>query len=135
MKKINLIQTGLWLSFLVYYCASKFFAGYQGYSHAYLIQVVIIVLLTALLPYYLSKGLLKLERAKAAIIALAPSLLAMAGYAGFFFVFIKPNYPSMAAEQVIVRGLLPGVVISLILALPLIYALWIHRAEEAAEGR
>ena len=131
MKKINLIQTGLWLSFLVYYCASKFLAGYESYSHDYLIQVVIIVLLTALLPYYLSKGLLKLERAKAVITVLAPSLLAMTGYAGFFFVFIKPNFPSMAAEQVIVRGLLPGVVISLILALPLIYLSRIRGAGNA----
>lgn len=121
MKNITLIQASLWGIFLVYYCLSKFFAGYQGYSHAYLIQVALIVAVTAVLPYYLSRWLGgKLESAKVWLYLVAPSVLAMSGYGAFYVLFIAPNFPDVAAFQVVIRGLLPGAVISAILMLPMV---------------
>ncbi len=131
MNKMPMIQTGLWAIFLLYYCASKFLAGYQGYSHAYLIQVVIIVAATAVIPYYLTRWAMKLEKLELAVAIFAPSLLAMAGYGGFFYVFIAPNFPDMAASQVIVRGLIPGMVISMILVLPRAMAMFNQRTTTA----
>jgi len=123
MNKINLIQGSLWAAFLIYYCASKFLAGYSGYSHAYAIQVGIIVLSTALAPYYLTQFCMRfLAKVRLFLAAVMPTLLAMAGYATFFYLFIAPNFPDIAAQQVIIRGLLPGLVISGILLLPNIIA-------------
>lgn len=118
MKDVRNIQMLTWILFMVYYCLSKFFAGYQGYSHAYLLQVVLIVSLTAVVPFYLSRWLMQFNTIRLPAVFVLPSVLAMSGYAGFFAVFIAPNFPDVPAFAVIVRGLLPGIAISLILGLP-----------------
>lgn len=121
MKSMKLIQGVLWGAFLLYYCASKFLAGYQGYSHAYAIQVSIIVLATAILPYYATLWMQRVARRGWLPVTLfLPSLLAMSGYAAFFYIFIAPNYPDITASAVIPRGLMPGLAISAIMVLPVL---------------
>jgi len=127
MKNMKLVQAVLWGLFLIYYCGSKYFAGYQGYSHAYLFQVGLIVMLTAILPYYMTRLLMTVERLRVAGILLAPSLLSMAGYGAFFIAFIAPNFPDVPAAAVILRGLVPGIVITLILSLPMLASRWQKR--------
>lgn len=128
MKKINVIQNALWAIFLLYYCGEKFFAGYQGYSHLYLLQVGIIVLLTAVIPFYGTKVAMRYEPARFIVAVFLPSLLAMSGYGAFYITFIAPNFPDVPATAVIVRGIVPGVVISMILCLPAIINRWQKRA-------
>ena len=121
MMNTRNIQNALWAAFLLYYSYTKFFAAYQGYSHAYAIQVALIVIATAILPFYLTRWLARaIPGARLPIMIVVPSLIALTGYAAFFFVFISPNFPQISAAQVIPRGFVPGVVISLILLLPVI---------------
>lgn len=121
MQHIKVIQQCLWLTFLVIYIGHKFLAGGGGISTNYAIQVAIIVVLTALIPFYVTSRLGHLlVRIRVAIFAVLPVGLAMAGYATFYFVFIAPNFPEVAAADVIVRGITPGIVISAILLVPVI---------------
>lgn len=118
MSNISKIQTGLWLAFLIYFTAAKYLAAFSGWNLAYAIQVGIIVVLTALIPFYATKWLANLTPIAKLFKIIMPSLLAVAGYTGFFFVFIQPNFPEATLAAVAVRGLFPGLVISFILLLP-----------------
>lgn len=138
MKPISVIQQGLWFGFLSYYTITKFLAGGGEYSHAYALQVGIIVMLTAIVPFYATSRLAASRMAAARprlrlpMLLTAPTLLSMTGYAAFFVLFIAPNFPDVTAGQVIGRGLLPGVVISALLALPLAFDRLAQRQEVIA---
>lgn len=122
MKPVSLVQNSLWFGLLSCYTAAKFMAGGAAYSHAYALQVGIIVVLTAIVPFYATSRLAAaVPRHRMPVLLAAPTLLSMAGYAAFFFVFIAPAFPDVAAGQVIGRGLLPGLMISALLALPLAF--------------
>ncbi len=116
---ITKVQTALWVAFLSYYVLSKFLAGFNGYSHAYAIQVGIIVLLTAILPYYLTRfSVTRRQSFAPLVVTVLPTVLAMTGYALFFFVFIAPYNGEVPVTAVVIRGLLPGVAVTVILSLP-----------------
>lgn len=133
MKHINIIQQCLWFAFLLVYIAMKFLAGGGAYSHDYALQVGIIVGLTAVIPFYALTWLTAvLPKLRLSLLLLAPTLLAMTGYAVFFGVFIAPNYPDIAAAQVIVRGVMPGLVISAVLVLPIVVSWLSQRQQEVA---
>jgi hypothetical protein len=133
MKHAITIQHCLWFGFLAYYTATKFSAGGAAYSHAYALQVAIIVALTAIVPFYASSRIARaVPRLKLWALLLLPASLAMAGYAAFFFTFIAPNFPDIAAIQVISRGLLPGIVISALLLFPSFADRLVHKKEATA---
>jgi hypothetical protein len=137
MKHAITIQHCLWFGFLAYYTATKFSAGGAAYSHAYALQVAIIVALTAIVPFYASSYASSriaraVPRLKLWALLLLPASLAMAGYAAFFFTFIAPNFPDIAAIQVISRGLLPGIVISALLLFPSFADRLVHKKEATA---
>jgi hypothetical protein len=118
VKKIEITQITVWILFLIYDTASKYLAAFSGWNTGYAIQVAIIVVATAILPFYLTRFGARLWQNQFALLLLAPSCLAMLGYAGFFFVFIQPNFAEVTALQVIPRGLFPGLVITFILLMP-----------------
>lgn len=103
---------------LLCWAVYKFIAGGQPASLAYLLQVAILVTLTAVLPYVFARLLARIAGgARTAVQLLAPSLFACLGYATFFVVFIAPYAPDVPALAVIPRGLLPGAIITALLLL------------------
>lgn len=120
------IQLVGWVIFLFYYCIAKYFVGgFTGFSIGYLISVIMLIALTAIIPFYATKWLLaKLEGWKAFAIALAlPVVFTMTGLSLYFVVFIAPNYPSITLSGILHRAVEPGVVITILLMIPLIASL------------
>ena len=116
---ITKVQAGLWIVFLICYVLSRFLAGSNGYSHAYATQVAITIVLTAILPYYLTRQFATSFQSRALLLTAGlPSLIAMAGYAAFFVGFIAPYNSDITAAAVVIRGLLPGLAVTTILGLP-----------------
>ena len=115
------ICTAAWLIFLVYYFAAKYFVGgFTGFSVNYLVSVIVLVLLTAVFPYYASRWLAsKLSGAGnvAARLVLPLSLVA-GGLSLFFVVFIAPNFPTIELAKILYRAIEPAVAISVLLFLP-----------------
>ena len=112
----KLIQNIVWALFLVGYIAYKYLAGLHSWNTGYAIQVGIIALLTAVIPYYatsLAAARLDTTR-KMTVLLVLPTLLAATGYGIFFVVFVRPSFPDVTALQVMPRGLLPGLAITAI---------------------
>lgn len=104
---------------LAAYTLLKYTAGQQPFSVPYALQVLIIVTLTALLPWVLTRlaeRFLPGLRWPARLVL--PTALACSGYAVFFVVFIAPVAPDVPAGAVVPRGVLPGLVMTILLALP-----------------
>jgi hypothetical protein len=115
--KITTIQNLIWLLLLICYVAYKYLPGMQTWNTTYAIQVGIIAVLTAILPYYATRFMASRMTGAPAVtsILVLPSLLAIMGYGVFYFVFIRANFPDVTAMQVMPRGLLPGLTISALL--------------------
>ena len=123
----NHLRTITAISCLGIYAWMKYSAGGLSFSWAYLAQVTIIVTLTALVPYLFSRLLEQFAGSYTRLVRIVmPSLLACAGYGLFFTVFIAPYAPDASAWPVVARGLIPGIVISLLLFTPAIVG-WIQR--------
>ena len=115
--KYQTLQSIIWLVFLFGYSVYKYLAGLQTWNTGYAIQVVIIVALTAAIPYYITKFVVGRQSINIAIgtSLIMPTVLAVLGYGVFFVLFIQKNFPDMTAMQVLPRGLLPGACMSIIL--------------------
>jgi hypothetical protein len=107
-----------WFIFLIGYTAYKYLAGLQSWNTGYAIQVAIIALLTAVIPYYATRFAISRQSFAVATSSLIfmPTVLAVIGYGIFYVVFVRPNFPEVTAAQVMPRGLTPGVCVSVILA-------------------
>ena len=105
-----------WFIFLIGYTAYKYLAGLQSWNTGYAIQVAIIALLTAVIPYYATRFVVVRQSPGVATSSLIfmPTVLAVIGYGIFYVVFVRPNFPDVTAAQVMPRGVLPGVCISAI---------------------
>jgi hypothetical protein len=104
---------------LLVYTFLKYTAGQQPFSVAYALQVLILVALTAVLPWGLVRGAERLlPRLRWPLRCVLPAVLACAGYAVFFWVFIAPAAPDVPAAAVVPRGVLPGIVMTALLAVP-----------------
>lgn len=126
MMEINAtrLRTAAALTLLAVYTWMKYSAGGVAFSWAYAQQVLVIVTLTALLPYALTRVAERFAgRLKWTVRIVLPSLLACAGYWTFFTIAIAPYAPDASAIPVVLRGLTPGIVITLLLSLPDIVAL------------
>jgi hypothetical protein len=112
------VQNLIWFAMLICYAAYKYLPGMQTWNTTYAIQVAIITILTAVVPYYATSFLAsRMERLNSMIaIALLPTMLAITGYGLFYLVFIRANFPDVTAMQVLPRGILPGIAISALLA-------------------
>ena len=87
---------------------------------AYIKSTAILVVLTAILPYFLSHFVSRKVTGNRQLMtaAILPLILCTAGLACFFYVFIAPNVPGMSVTQVLPRAIVPGLVMGAILALP-----------------
>ncbi|TNE58242.1 MAG: hypothetical protein EP340_06110 [Alphaproteobacteria bacterium] len=114
------LQTGLWVLFLIGYTALKYFAGYNAWNTQYAIQVAILVLMTAVAPFYLSKAVsMRAEGAGRWVMTLVlPVLLCAIGYGLFWYFRVKPSFPDVTLLTVLPRSLLPGLSISVLLLIP-----------------
>ncbi|TNE36751.1 MAG: hypothetical protein EP347_10200 [Alphaproteobacteria bacterium] len=114
------LQTGLWVLFLIGYTALKYFAGYNAWNTEYAIQVAILVVMTAVAPFYLSKGLVaRMDGVGGWLVTLVtPVVLCAIGYALFWYFRVKPSFPDVTLMTVLPRSLLPGLSITVLVLLP-----------------
>jgi hypothetical protein len=113
----NRLLLGFWLIFLTYYTYLKYFSGFDTWNAEYALQVAILVVVTAIIPYYVARWItLKQVEIKRLVIELMlPVILCAIGYTLFYYTRVKPNFPDVTLEQVMPRSLFPGISISLIL--------------------
>lgn len=120
------IQLVGWIVFLFYYFAAKYFVGgFTGFSINYLVSVIILVLLTAIIPFYVSRWLLEKLSGNAKIIAslVAPISLTAGGLSLYFVAFIAPNFPNIVLPNILHRAIEPGVAITVLMLIPLVVSL------------
>ena len=112
------------LVFLTIYAIMKYQAvpSQMGQS-AYIMTTLILVTLTAVLPYVL--GLFasaKIKQGQGFIAAaIIPFVLSAMGLSVYFFVFIQPVAPTMSVTQVLPRAIVPGLFLS---ALVVFWVFW-----------
>lgn len=130
------LQTALWAVFLIYYFAAKYFVGgFTGFSVSYLVSVIILVALTAVVPYYAARWVSgKLEdAAKIASVLLVPTVMTCVGLSLYFLLYIAPSYPNIQLPNIIHRAFEPGIAISLLLLIPSIAKLISRSSDNGAE--
>ena len=120
--KPEMIQSVLWWVFLIYYTAYKYLVALQVWNLEYAIQVGLLVIMTAIIPYYFTKfTLLRLSKPALFFAAtLLPALLALIGYAVFYYTRVLPNFPDVTLNQVLPRSIFPGVCMALMFIIPII---------------
>jgi hypothetical protein len=128
-------QNLIWIAFLVIYFAQKYVADMKDdFQLGYLINVGILVMLTTVIPYYLTRLGMNIVsgNARAATALVLPITFSAIGLAVFFFIFIKPYVPGLSLMAILPRSLIPGIIMTVIL-LPL----WMgeRRAGIAAESK
>lgn len=116
------IQTGLWAVFLIYYTYLKYFAGYNEWNTEYALQVAILVVMTAIAPFYLMKFLSGRTEGSTRWIAtlILPIVLCGIGYGLFWYFRVRPNFPDVTLMTVLRRSLFPGISISALLLIPMV---------------
>lgn len=129
------IQLVGWIVFIFYYFSAKYFVGgFTGFSVGYLVSVVILVMLTAVIPFYTAKWLTQRTPGMPAFATalILPIALTAVGLSLYFVVFIAPNYPSITLPGIIHRAIEPGIAISILLLIPLLARLM--RPEERTDA-
>jgi hypothetical protein len=112
--KLPIILFGL---FLVYYIYDKYMGQPPpSFNIEYGLTVALIVLLTAVIPFFNTWIFLRHTqgRLRFLLAAIVPILVSAIGYALFFYVFIAPSAPGVTVMQVVPRSAIPGFAISLI---------------------
>lgn len=115
-----------WIVFLFYYFSAKYFVGgFTGFSINYLVSVIILVLLTAVAPYYLSLWLINKSTAYVKIVVslIAPLTLTSAGLSLYFVGFIAPNFENIALKSILHRAIEPGIAITVLMLIPVVASL------------
>lgn len=111
-------QNLVWIVFLLLYFAQKYVADIkEDFQLGYLLNVGILVMLTTVLPYYLTRlGMYLVAGKTRAVLALTlPITFSALGLSVFFFVFIKPYVPDLSLLTVLPRSLIPGIIMTVIL--------------------
>ena len=87
----------------------------------YILTTGIVVVLTAIVPFFLSYfiGRNVTSNARYLVLGLLPLILCAAGLATYFYLFIAPNAPGMSVLQVLPRAVVPGLVMGALLLLPM----------------
>ena len=114
--------------FLVIYSVIKYRAVPELMGQpTYIKSTIILVILTAILPYFIALFVRGKMAGTSKLIAslVLPLILCLVGLATYFYVFIAPNAPGMSVTQVLPRAIIPGLVMGLILAQPL----FMHRKD------
>lgn len=123
MQIAKRLQLTGWIIFLFYYFAAKYFVGgFTGFSINYLVSVIVLVLLTAVVPFYVSQWLTRGSQANLKIIAalVAPVALTMLGLSLYFVAFIAPNFPNITLTSILHRAIEPAIAISALMVIPVL---------------
>lgn len=108
--------------FLAIYGYMKYTAVPQlmGQSQ-YIITTAVVIFLTAIIPFFVSYFVGRNLRStpRYLVLGLLPLLLCAIGLATYFFLFIAPNAPGVSIMQVLPRAIIPGIVMSVILLIPM----------------
>lgn len=134
----SLHAIGFWIFFAVY-AYIKYARGFNGtFSIAYTQSVVILLFLTAIIPYLFAYWGAQLGKrihpGLGVLAAFASGLgLCVGGYATYYFVFIAPNNPQIALSLVAPRGVWPGLVMGALAASSLVLHAW-TRNQSASEA-
>ena len=93
----------------------------------YIATTALVVILTAVIPFFMARYLANKASAPKNYIlaAVVPLALSALGLAIYFYVFIAPNAPGMAVTQVLPRAIVPGLVMSALLLMPM----FMHRKD------
>lgn len=119
-QRIQLIG---WIVFLFYYFSAKYFVGgFTGFSVNYLLSVIILVALTAIVPFYLSSWIINRSDGYVKIIAslVAPILLTGLGLSLYFVSFIAPNFANITLPSILHRAIEPGLAITFLMLVPVV---------------
>ena len=120
------IQNMIWIAFLVIYFAQKYVADMkEDFQLGYLINVGILVMLTSVIPYYLTRVGMNIVsgNARAVTALILPVTFSAMGLAVFFYIFIKPYVPGLSLMTILPRSLIPGIIMTVIL-MPLWIGEW-----------
>lgn len=112
----------IFVLFLAFYTFQKYTAVPQnGFNSGYAISVAIIVALTALMPYIITRIKMRFTSGALRVVTvlIAPVVVSAIGFALYFYGYIAPNFPGVSIAAVLPRSIFPGVVISGILLLSL----------------
>lgn len=122
---VKRLQIILWIVFLTYYSYLKYFAALDTWDTEYFIQVAILVILTAVAPFYLAQWLSKQFEGSTqiAVTVISPLILCAIGYASFYYTRVKPSFPDVTLTEVLPRSFLPGIAIAILLMIPVLVKL------------
>ena len=115
MASSSIIANVMWWLFFIYYAAFKYLVALQSWDAGYAVQVAILVLITAFVPYYLTRLVaFRFEGAlKIAAIIILPLSLCAAGYAIFYYTRIQPFFEGVSLQNdVMPRSFFPGLMIT-----------------------
>ena len=118
----NLPHVGFIL-FLVVYSYFKYTAmpSMMGQPQ-YILTTGLVILMTAVIPFFTTYFLASQSKppARYLLAAFMPLILSTLGLAIYFYLYIAPNAPGIPVTQVLPRAIIPGLVMSAILLLPMI---------------
>lgn len=123
MLSVRNLSSVLFLLFLVVYTFQKYVAvPQQGFDPRYAINVGIIVALTAILPYLITKFVMRSGSmvSRITMVMVLPIVISTIGFAIYYFLFIAPNFADVPIKAVLPRSAFPGITVSAILILSLI---------------
>ncbi len=108
----------LWWGFFIYYSIYKYLASLQVWEPEFAVQVAILALMTAFVPYYLTR--LAIYKASGTMRLIAILFLPLAfcaiGYVVFYYTRIVPFFDGVSLQNdVMLRSIFPGVMITGIL--------------------
>lgn len=99
------------------YAVYKYQLGMQSWNFGYAVQIVVIVMLAAIIPFYITTWCADpLDRSRRIVImVIFPTVLSIAGYGMFYLAYIRPVFTSISAVEVMQGGLQPGLAITVLL--------------------
>ena len=97
----------------------------------YIITTIILVTLTAVLPYIIGLWATAKFRAGHPYLraAVVPFLLSALGLALYFYLFIQPAAPNMSVTKILPRSVIPGLCLS---TLVVFWAFWRNKYQDTA---
>jgi hypothetical protein len=114
------------LLFLIVYSYLKYAVAPAMLNQpGFLFSTAIMITLTAIIPYGAAFLIAQKipSRARYGVAFIVPVLLAFAGLATYFFIFIAPSGAPVTLAQVLPRALKPGLIMGLLVLIPI----WLQR--------
>ena len=107
----------LWGSFFIYYTVYKYLASLQIWDSEFAVQVAILSLMTAFVPYYATRLALHCapRSYQLAVTLIFPLMFCAIGYIVFYYTRIVPFFDGVSLRiDVMPRSIFPAIVISLL---------------------